>query len=74
MVKFRADQNQVYTRKRRGATRAEDAQGTPTQSYISPSILGYEDTHKPEMQAMVKFRADQNQVLTEPLHPEADQN
>jgi len=24
-----------------GTTRAEDAQGTPTQSHISPSILGY---------------------------------
>ena len=27
----------------RGTTRAEDAQGTPTQSHISPSILEYED-------------------------------
>jgi len=27
----------------RGAERAEDAQGTPTQSHISPSILVYED-------------------------------
>ena len=27
----------------RGTARAEDAQGTPTQSYISPSILVYED-------------------------------
>ena len=26
-----------------GAARAEDAQGTPTQSHISPSILVYED-------------------------------
>jgi len=26
----------------RGTTRAEDAQGTPTQSHISPSILVYE--------------------------------
>jgi len=26
-----------------GATRAEDAQGTPTQSHISPSILVYEE-------------------------------
>ena len=25
----------------RGAARAEDAQGTPTQSHVSPSILGY---------------------------------
>ena len=27
----------------RGTTRAEDAQGTPTQSHISPSILACED-------------------------------
>jgi len=27
----------------RGAARAEDAQETPTQSHISPSILVYED-------------------------------
>ena len=27
----------------RGNTRAEDAQGTPTQSHVSPSILAYED-------------------------------
>ena len=27
----------------RGAARAEDAHGTPTQSYVSPSILLYED-------------------------------
>jgi len=26
--------------------RAEDAQGTPTQSHISPSILVYEDQHR----------------------------
>ena len=29
----------------RGAARAEDAQGTPTQSHISPGILVYEDKH-----------------------------
>ena len=28
----------------RGAARAEDAQGTPTQSHISPRILVYEDS------------------------------
>jgi hypothetical protein len=28
---------------RRGAARAEDAQGTPSQSHISPSILVYDD-------------------------------
>ena len=27
----------------RGTTRAEDAQGTPTQSHRSPSVLVYED-------------------------------
>ena len=31
----------------RGSTRAEDAQGTPTQSHISPSILVYEDYFMP---------------------------
>ena len=30
-----------------GAARAEDAQGTPTQSHISPSILVYADTISP---------------------------
>ena len=29
-----------------GTTRAEDAQGTPTQSHLSPSILVYEDQQK----------------------------
>jgi hypothetical protein len=28
----------------RGAARAEDAQGTPTQGHVSPSSLVYEDT------------------------------
>ena len=28
---------------RRDTTRAEDAQGTPTQSHISPSIISYEE-------------------------------
>jgi len=27
----------------KGTTRAEDAQGTPTQSHMSPSILVYDD-------------------------------
>ena len=31
----------------RGTTRAEDAQGKPTQSHISPSILVYENTTPP---------------------------
>ena len=29
----------------RGTARAEDAQGTPTQSHISPSVLVYEENH-----------------------------
>jgi len=32
---------------RRGTKRAEDAQGTPTQSYISSSIPVYEETNLP---------------------------
>ena len=31
----------------KGAARAEDAQGTPTQSHISPAILVYEDKRLP---------------------------
>jgi len=31
----------------RGTTRAEDAQGTPTQSHISPSIVVYEHSVQP---------------------------
>ena len=31
----------------RVTTRAEDAQGTPTQSHISPRLLAYEDSHGP---------------------------
>jgi hypothetical protein len=34
-------------RLRRGAARAEDAQGTPTQSHVSPIILVYEDSGFP---------------------------
>ena len=30
----------------RGAARAEDAQGTPTQSHISPSVLVYEEKRR----------------------------
>ena len=33
----------IVDRLRVGTTRAEDAQGTPTQSHISPRILVYED-------------------------------
>ena len=34
----------------RGTTKAEDAQGTPTHSHISPSILVYEDKTTPFVQ------------------------
>ena len=33
----------LYDHSGRGTTTADDAQGTPTQSHISPSILIYED-------------------------------
>ena len=39
----------------RGAARAEDAQGTPTQSHISPSKLVYEDNHIVLRQSGVDF-------------------
>jgi hypothetical protein len=35
----------------RGAARADDAQGTPTQSHVSPSILAYEDQRTPAIAA-----------------------
>ena len=34
---------QILMKSGRGAARAEDAQGTPTQSHISPNILAYEE-------------------------------
>ena len=41
----------------RGTTRAEDSQGTPTQSHISPSILVYEDYNSlPEAELYVISR------------------
>ena len=33
----------------RGTTRAEDAQGTPTQSHLSPNILASEDNIRPTL-------------------------
>ena len=36
-------QNGVEGNTERGTTREEDAQGTPTQRHISPSILAFED-------------------------------
>jgi len=38
-----------------GTTRAEDAQGTPTQSHISPSILVYEDETNPHPTRVKRF-------------------
>jgi len=47
------------TRSRRtGAARAEDAQGTPTQSHISPSILVHEETIRPEQNQFVVLESD----------------
>jgi len=43
----------------RGTARAEDAQGTPAQSHVSPSILVYEDC------ALYKLTHGQTQVLVE---------
>jgi len=40
---FGVDRLRVGWLNGRGTTRAEDAQGTPTQSHISPSILVYEE-------------------------------
>ena len=39
----RTNSKDLKTGHGRGTTRAEDAQGTPTQSHISPSIQVYED-------------------------------
>ena len=39
---FVADHDRLKDLSGRGAARAEDVQGTPTQSHISPSILVYE--------------------------------
>ena len=43
----------------RGAARAEDAQGTPTQSHISPSILVYEEN--PAMSTCESTRVTQRE-------------
>jgi len=54
----------------RGTTRAEDAQGTPSQSHISPSILVYEEYLTVDFQALifgstVDFQATQPQIIKE---------
>jgi len=41
----------------RGTTRAEDAQGTPTQRHVSPRILVYEDKNTHHTQVMNTHRA-----------------
>ena len=40
-----------------GAARAEDAQGTPSQSHISPSILVYEDYSSLKQQILIPTRS-----------------
>ena len=52
----------------RGTTRAEDAQGTPTQSHISPSILvneDYSDRKQHDLHPSSAYRCDRvtEQVL-----------
>ena len=42
---FIQDLSHIHIFSERGAARAEDAQGTPTQIHISASLLVYEDTH-----------------------------
>ena len=39
----------------RGAARAEDAQGTPTQSHISPSVLVYQENLNPQAPQVREF-------------------
>ena len=53
----------------RGAARAEDAQGTPTQSHISPSILVYEE--QIEMIKSVIRQIENGQALLEYLYESA---
>ena len=43
---------------RKGTTRAEDAQGTPTQSHISPRILVYEENTTARMEVRGETRRD----------------
>ena len=49
----------------RGTTRAEDAQGTPTQSHISPSLLVYENDplYEGPVRYPVVFQADEVEYL-----------
>ena len=59
---------QAKTLDERGTTRAEDAQGTPTQSHVSPSILVYEDKHGGSVDALLEqagafFDKDKNVSL-----------
>ena len=40
---YHLEESEPFDLPGKGATRAEDAQGTPTQSHVSPNILVYED-------------------------------
>jgi len=46
-----------------GTTRAEDAQGTPTQSHITPSILVYEDEKSAKENSYTQVSSRSNCVL-----------
>jgi len=48
----------------RGAARAEDAQGTPTQSHTSPSILVYEDDNSNNEQGDYERDDDDGRLRT----------
>ena len=53
----------------RGAAREEDAQGTPTQSHVSPSILVYEE--KIRLRAGIYAHNITSQVPVQPYSPAA---
>jgi len=50
----------------RGAARAEDAQGTPNQSHISPSILVYKDYRAKSIQKNFEKRVEEAQLPVQP--------
>ena len=58
----RDDRPRIVCLNGRGAARAEDAQGTPTQSHTSPSILVYEDKD-----TNVRFLSSHRQSFGSPL-------
>ena len=54
----------IWQLDRRGTARAEDAQGTPTQSHISPSIPLYEESQDTPTLGMSKLAKDRLTVLS----------